>query len=116
MPSTGNTSAKPASAGFRPRLDLTLVAFAAAGAAIAAWAPIGQRDGAPSGRYAIAISNGDELRLAAGRREAAQPADPGARVLSCRRVVSLGPLDVGARCRTADEHADGHRQTAAAAD
>ena len=97
--------------GFRPRLDVTLVAFALASAAVAALLP--QRSPVDR-RYALAISHGDDLRLAGSTSAAGPLADPSIRVLSCRRVVSVGPVDVGARCRPEEPRADIADQTAAA--
>lgn len=98
---------------FKPRLDLTLVAFALAGVAIAALLPART----PSdGRYALAISNGHELRLAGRSKTSGTPPDAGARLLSCRRVVSVGPVDVGARCRPGEPKPSAIGQTTAAAD
>lgn len=106
---------------FRPRLDVTLLAFALAGIAVAALLPQRAPPADSGGRYALAISHGDDLKLAAtaGRATASvlaiAPAnaisdatpDLGARVLACRRVISVGPLDVGARCKSAERAATG---------
>lgn len=97
---------------FRPRLDMTLLAFALAGIAVAALLPQRAPPADSGGRYALAISHGDDLKLAATAGRAAASvraiapedatADLGARVLACRRVISVGPLDVGARCKSSD--------------
>lgn len=116
MPSSSTTRDATHRNGFRPRLDLTLVAFAVAGAAVAAMQPLRTYAGPQEGRYALAISNGGDLRLAAGAGANGAVVEPAARVLSCRRVVSVGPLDVGARCRTATDQPAGRGQTTAAAD
>lgn len=113
MPSTQPTREPMFRNGFKPRLDLTLVAFALAGVAVAAVLP--QRIPA-DGRYALAISHGDDLRLAGRAESAGTLPDPGARVLSCKRVVSVGPVDVGARCRPGELKPVAGGQTTAAAD
>lgn len=102
----------PTRAAFKPRLDLTLVAFAVAGAAIAALLPARMPT---DGRYTLAISHGQDLRLAGRNETAGAPPDAGARVLSCRRVVSVGPVDVGTRCRPGEPKptATGHATAAA---
>ncbi|MEQ1718924.1 MAG: hypothetical protein ABL907_23560 [Hyphomicrobium sp.] len=105
---------------FKPRLDMTLVAFAIAGMAVAALQPARPPSAASGDRYALAISHGEDLKLAATavRRTAGIPVgastttpsgrgadaalEPGTRVLACRRVISVGPLDLGARCKPAD--------------
>lgn len=116
MPSTATTRTPSIRMGFKPRLDLTLVAFAVAGAAVAALPPLRTSAVPQEGRYALAISNGGDLRLAGGGDAQGALPDPAARVLSCRRVVSVGPMDVGARCRAAKEQTAGRGQATAAAD
>ncbi len=114
---------------------MTLLAFALAGIAVAALLPQRSPPADSGGRYALAISHGDDLKLAAtaGRaaanvmaiapEDATADATPdlGARVLACRRVISVGPLDVGARCKSSDPAAArsapaGMAQASAAAD
>ena len=113
MSSTETPRAASTTAGFKLRLDVTLVAFAIAGAAVAMLLP--QR--APiDGRYALAISHGQDLRLAGRANTADTQPDPSARVLSCRRVVSVGPVDFGARCRPGDGKPAANGQATASAD
>lgn len=89
-----------------PRLDLTLVAFAAAGIAVATLMPpradlMAEKGSAGASNvksYAIAISAGDAMTLAAGSATVGA-AEPGGRVLACRHVLSFGPLDIGQRCK-----------------
>lgn len=80
----------------KPRLDVTLLAFALIGAALATLLP--QRPHL-EGRYALAIAHGEDLRLASGTTVSGTPPEAGARVLSCKRVVSVGSVGVGARCQ-----------------
>lgn len=95
----------------RPRLDLTLVAFAAAGAAVALLVPPRAPATAPGGAYALAISAGDDLKLAAtAAAGSALDAPAHARVLACRRVMSVGPVDIGARCKPSAAPAGGLAQ------
>lgn len=103
----------------RPRLDFSLLLFALTGLGIALLVPEGPR-GTPArpGSYAIAISTGDELRLATRGGGTADSAmqdlgtatapPPAQRVLACSNVMSLGALDIGARCSS------GRGRTAAA--
>lgn len=102
----------------RPRLDFSLLLFALTGLGIALLVPEGPR-GTPArpGSYAIAISTGDELRLAtrgggtadSAMQDLGTAAAPAQRVLACSNVMSLGALDIGARCSS------GRGRTAAAA-
>lgn len=108
MPSTQTIRA-----GFKPRLDMTLVAFALAGAAVAALMP---QKAQLEGRYALAIAHGEDLRLASGAGAAGWPPDAGARVLSCKRVISVGLVDVGARCQPGETKTPPLGQATAAAD
>jgi hypothetical protein len=86
----------------RPRLDLSLLTFALAGLAAALLMPVRDPVATQPGRYALAIAHGDDLKLAAKSAIAiAIEAPATARVLSCRNVVSVGPLDIGSRCRDA---------------
>lgn len=87
---------------------MTLLAFAGAGLAVALLLPSRTPPQTASPSYALAISSGIDLRLA-GRHAAAGTTSvaPGARVLACRRVVSLGALDIGARCRQGASNATG---------
>jgi hypothetical protein len=78
------------------RFALALVAFAAAGSALATFAaPTG--NGGSRGGYADAISAGSGLKLIRAANGATRPgADP--EVLACRGVLHVGGLGIGARC------------------
>lgn len=82
----------------RFRLDLTLATFAVMGSVIAILLP----DRAPAAdapvSYAIAISTGSDLKLADPTSSVAPSAQAG-RVLACRRMVSVGSLEIGTRCK-----------------
>lgn len=87
---------------FRPRLDLTLFVFAAAGLGIALLLPADATQEPHRGSYALAIATGSDLRLARGRIATDDTSlDGKTRVLACKSVMSLGSLDIGARCRPA---------------
>ncbi len=86
------------------RLDVMLVAFAAAGGLATLLLP----EPAPAARgrqvYTLAIATGDDLRLA--RSSAVGESDFTARrALACRRILSMGPVDVGTSCRPASNRA-----------
>jgi hypothetical protein len=83
------------------RIALALVAFAAAGSALATFAkPLGT--GSDRGGYAVAISAGTGLKLV--RFATAEPrAKADAEVLACRDVLRVAGVDIGARCRTPSE-------------
>lgn len=85
-----------------PRLDFTLLVFALTGLGLALLVPQGP-SGKPArpGSYAIAITSGDDLKLSArSATSAVQELDSPAsqRVLACSNVMSVGGLDIGARC------------------
>lgn len=97
----------------KPRLDLTLLAFALIGATVAALSP--QRPQS-EGRYALAIAHCEDLRLASGTDINGSPPEAGARVLSCKRVVSVGAVGVGTRCQPGEAKPAPLGQATAAAD
>ncbi len=78
------------------RFALALVAFAAAGTALATFAAPAGTD-SPRGGYAVAISAGSGLKLIraanGGTRAGADP-----EVLACRGVLHVGGVGIGARC------------------
>ena len=81
------------------RIALALVAFAAAGSALATFvSPLGT--GSDRGGYAIAISAGTGLKLV---RFATGEPGADAEVLACRDVLRVPGVDIGARCRTPSE-------------
>jgi hypothetical protein len=78
------------------RFALALVAFAAAGSALATFAaPTG--NGGSRGGYAVAISAGSGLKLIRAANGATRSGvDP--EVLACRGVLHVGGVGIGARC------------------
>ena len=82
------------------RIALALVAFAAAGSALATFAtPAGT---AARGGYAVAISAGSGLKLVRVAN-GETGAGTGTEILACRDVLRVAGLDIGARCRQTDE-------------
>lgn len=77
------------------RIALALVAFAAAGSALATFGtPLGTSG---SRGYAVAISSGSGLKLV--RTEGRTRSEVGPEALACRGVLRVGGLEIGARCR-----------------
>ncbi len=76
------------------RVAFALLAFALAGAGLIAWQPEGHAnlsDEPPA--YFLAISSGPGLKLGDSAATRSQRAE-----LSCDRVFSLGPVEIGTRC------------------
>lgn len=79
------------------RIALALVAFAAAGSALATFVtPVGTATS--RGGYAVAISAGSGLKLIRHAKGETR-AGTGAEVLACRGVFRVAGVDFGARCR-----------------
>lgn len=81
------------------RLALALVAFAAAGSALATLARPSDVS-TEGGGYALAISAGSRVKLVDAAADHALLAS-GQDVLACRNVLHFSVLEIGARCRPA---------------
>jgi hypothetical protein len=76
------------------RIALALFAFGFAGLGLIIWQPQGHamiNENQPA--YFLAISSGAGLKLGESAAEL-----PNKKALSCDKVFSVGPLEIGARC------------------